>query len=260
MLTVQTHGDVTELRFSTWRSRLSGMRVSAFVTRGTLFDSGFPAASPALAQWLQGHPVEVAALTHYHEDHAGGAAALARLGVPLWLPDATRALVAAPPAVLFYRRFSWGSPVPLGAHAAGALPPDIEAIPTPGHTADHHVFWDPSTCTVFGGDLFIGVKVRIAHASENPRATSASLRRVIALAPRRFFDAHRGLLADPVALLTAKADWIDATVDWVERLAAQGFSDAHIARRVLGSDRFGRWYTGGDYTMENWVRGTRRHV
>ncbi|MDQ8153065.1 MAG: MBL fold metallo-hydrolase [Gemmatimonadota bacterium] len=259
MLTVLTHDDVTELRFSTWRSRLSRMRVSAFVTRGTLFDSGFPVATPALTQWLRRHPVQAAALTHHHEDHAGGACALAALAVPLWIPDAARALVTAPPRVLFYRRFSWGSPAPLGPYIAAALPLGIEAIPTPGHTADHHIFWDAGTGTVFGGDLFIGVKVRIAHASEDPRATSASLRRIVALAPRRFFDAHRGLLCNPAALLTAKADWIDAMVDRVEQLAAQGLSDADIARRVLGSDRLGRWYTAGDYTMENWVRGVRRH-
>jgi hypothetical protein len=45
-----------------------------------------------------------------------------------------------------------------------------------------------------------------------------------------------------------------------ERLIADCLDDATIARRVLGTDRFSRWYTGGDYTMGNWVRGLRSYA
>jgi glyoxylase-like metal-dependent hydrolase (beta-lactamase superfamily II) len=257
MLRIFHHDDVTELRFSSWRSRLSGMRVSAFVVRGVLVDSGFPSEALALARWARAHAVQGAALTHGHEDHAGGAPALARVGIPIWMSEGTRALVVAPKPIFFYRRFSWGAPEPLGASSPLELPAALEPIATPGHSADHHVLRDRETNTVFGGDLFIGVKVRVAHASEDPRATLASLRRVIALAPRRFFDAHRGLLDDPVPLLTAKADWMEATIAQCEALIADGFDDRTITRHVLGADRLGRWYTAGDYTMENWVRGVR---
>lgn len=257
MLHTLDHGDVTELRFTTWRSRLSRMRVSAFVVRGVLIDSGFPDAAADLARWLATHPVQGAALTHYHEDHAGGAATLAGRGVPLWMPPTTAPRVQRPAPVYFYRRFSWGSPRPLAAFAPFALPAPLVAVATPGHTDDHHAIWDPETRTVFGGDLFIGVKVRIAHATEDARSTAASLRRIIALAPRRYFDAHRGFLADPVPLLSAKADWMETTIGAAEALMAEGFDDATIARRLLGNDRLSRWYTSGDYTMENWVGGLR---
>jgi hypothetical protein len=60
-----------------------------------------------------------------------------------------------------------------------------------------------------------------------------------------------------VALLEAKAAWIEATAAQCDRLIADGLDDRAIARRVLGTDRLGRWYTAGDYTMENWVRGVR---
>lgn len=260
MLALTHHDDVTEVRFTSWRSRLSGMRVSAFIRRGVLIDSGFPTAAESVAQLAAARAIMGAVLTHYHEDHSGGAAALARRGIPLWMSDLTCPKVAQPAPIFFYRRFSWGSPEPVPAFTPFGLPSGLVAIATPGHSADHHVFWDDATRTVFGGDLFIGVKVRIAHDTEDARATSASLRRVIALGPRRFFDAHRGLLPNPVGLLTAKADWIDATIGEVERLIKDGLADAEIARRVLGSDRFGRWFTAGDYTMENWVRGIRRTV
>jgi glyoxylase-like metal-dependent hydrolase (beta-lactamase superfamily II) len=260
MIRTTAHGDVTQLEFTSWASRLSRMRVHAFAVRGVLIDSGFPALARTLAHWLRAHPVHGAALTHHHEDHAGGAAVLARLGVPLWMPELARAQVLAPAPIHFYRRFSWGTPEAFAACTPFTLPPELEAVPTPGHSADHHVIWDAQTRTVFGGDLFIGVKVRIAHASEDPRATAASLRRVIARGPRRYFDAHRGLLADPIAMLTAKAEWIEGTIRRAEQYIAEGLDDASVARRVLGDDRLGRWYTAGDYTMENWIRGVRRTV
>lgn len=234
------------------------MHVSAFVVRGVLIDSGFPLVAPELAQWVSAHPVHGAALTHYHEDHSGGAAALVQRGIPVWMSPLTQARVAAPAPIHFYRRFSWGMPTSLPAHEPFALPDGLEAIATPGHSEDHHALWDAQTGTVFGGDLFISVKVRIAHLAESARDTSASLRRIIARQPQRYFDAHRGLLANPVATLTAKADWIDTTIAHAEQLVAEGLDDSSIARRLLGTDRFGRWYTAGDYTMENWIRGVRR--
>jgi glyoxylase-like metal-dependent hydrolase (beta-lactamase superfamily II) len=260
MLTAFRHDDVTELRLASVRSRLSGMRVRAFVVRGVLIDAGFPTVASELVRWVAAHPMRGAALTHAHEDHAGGASALARLGVPLWMSERTRERLVTPAPVLWYRRFAWGSPVPLGDHRVLALPPELEAIATPGHSSDHHIIWDRETGTVFGGDLFIGVKVRLAHLTEDPYATVASLRRVIALAPRRYFDAHRGLLAHPVALLAAKADWMEATIAQCERLIAGGHDDASVARRALGADRIARWYTAGDYTKLNWVRGVRRSI
>jgi glyoxylase-like metal-dependent hydrolase (beta-lactamase superfamily II) len=258
MITSTVHDDVTQLEFTSVRSRLSGMRVSAFVVRNVMIDTGFPTSADALQRWVARHALAGAALTHYHEDHAGGASALGQLGVPLWMAEATRARLAAPAPVRFYRRFSWGTPRAVADFTPFALPAFLEAIPTPGHTADHHVFWDAETRTLFGGDLFIGVKVRIAGAAEDPRALADSLRRVIALQPLRFFDAHRGALHNPVARLAAKRDWMDEMIGQCERLFADGLDDATIARQVLGADRLGRLYTGRDYTMENWVRGVRR--
>jgi glyoxylase-like metal-dependent hydrolase (beta-lactamase superfamily II) len=165
--------------------------------------------------------------------------------------------VHAPKPIGFYRRFTWGSPEPMGAFVPLELPPALECIPTPGHSDDHHVVWDRDTGTVFGGDLFIGVKVRISHRSENPRAVVQSLRRVLALNPRRYFDAHRGLLDAPVEALIAKAEWLEATIGTIDALIAEGLEDAAIARRVLGRDWWNRTFTGGDYTMANFVHCVR---
>jgi glyoxylase-like metal-dependent hydrolase (beta-lactamase superfamily II) len=165
--------------------------------------------------------------------------------------------VRAPKPIGFYRRYTWGSPSPIGPSAPFAVPAGITCIPTPGHSDDHHVVWDTETGTVFGGDLFIGVKVRISHHTETPRALVQSLRRVIALQPARYFDAHKGLLAAPVEALNAKADWLEKTIESIDALLVRGLDDATIAGRVLGRDWWNRTFTGGDYTMANFVHAVR---
>lgn len=257
MLHTLTHDDVTELRFTTWRSRSMGFQVSAFVVRGVLIDSGFPGCASDLARYLAAAAPEGCVLTHYHEDHAGGAAAAARAGVPLWMDARTEERVRAPKPIGLYRRYTWGSPAPLGPFAAFALPAPFECIATPGHSDDHHIVWDRATGTVFGGDLFIGVKVRISHQTETPRSLVQSLRRVIDLQPSRYFDAHKGLLASPVQALTAKADWLERTIESIDALIVKGLDDATIAARVLGRDWWNRTFTGGDYTMANFVHCVR---
>ncbi len=257
VLTVIPHHDVTELRFSTWRSRSVGFRVRAFVVRGVLIDSGPPSGAAALARYIAASRPRGALITHFHEDHAGGVGALINADVPLWMDGRTAARVLTPPRIGFYRRYTWGSPTPARPHAAFELPDALTAIATPGHSEDHHVVWDSATGTLFGGDLFIGVKVRGAHRSEQPRALVQSLRQVMALAPARLCDAHRGLVTNPVPLLAAKAAWMERTLDAIDTRIARGEADAAIARAVLGHDKLARWFTGGDYTMANFVAAAR---
>lgn len=235
-----------------------GFRVSAFLVRGVLVDTGFPDAAGALAQFIGTARLDGCLVTHFHEDHSGGVAAVARAGVPVWMDARTAERVRQPARIGFYRRYTWGSPAPLGAFTPYTPPGALECIATPGHSDDHHAVWDRETGALIGGDLFIGVKVRGSHANEQPRRLVRSLRQVIALRPQRLFDAHRGLVENPVELLTAKADWLERTIATIDALIIAGLDDSAIARRVLGNDWFSRVFTAGDYTMRNLVRSVRR--
>ncbi|MDP1889419.1 MAG: MBL fold metallo-hydrolase [Gemmatimonadaceae bacterium] len=231
--------------------------MSAFLVRGVLVDTGFPDAAGALARYVATARPDGCLVTHFHEDHSGGVAAVARAGVPVWMDARTADRVRRPKRIGFYRRYTWGSPSPVGAFTPFTPPASLECIATPGHSDDHHAVWERETGTLFGGDLFIGVKVRGSHASEQPRTLVRSLRQAITLRPQRLFDAHRGLVANPVALLTAKADWLEQTIASIDALIAEGLRDTVIARRVLGNDWFNRAFTVGDYTMRNLVRSAR---
>jgi glyoxylase-like metal-dependent hydrolase (beta-lactamase superfamily II) len=235
-------------------SRAVGYDVSAYLYRGVLVDTGYPLAAPEVERLLAERRPAGVAVTHRHEDHAGNVELVARLGVPLLAAPATLDAVRRAERIGFYRRVIWGPPPALVSTVTPFEPEGLALVPTPGHSPDHHVLWDAATDTVFGGDLFLGVKVRVAHPWEDPRQIAASVRRVAALRPRRLFDAHRGAVADPVAALLAKADWIEETVAAIERRAAAGWSARAVCREVLGREDLAAWISRGDYSRLNFVR------
>ena len=143
--------------------------------------------------------------------------------------------------------------MPEGLERGHVGEPALVLVHTPGHSADHHVVWDADREHLFGADLFLGVKVRVLAPWEDPRVHAASLRATIALRPKRLFDAHRGLIMDPIGALTAKADWIEGTVATIERRLAEGWSQGAIAREVLGREGSLRLLTGGEYSRKNFV-------
>jgi glyoxylase-like metal-dependent hydrolase (beta-lactamase superfamily II) len=229
--------------------------VSAYVLRGVLVDTGFPRARRDLLGAIEALPLRGVVVTHWHEDHAGNLPVLASRGIPALLhPDCERQLRARP-AIRSYRRLVWGRTPRLSTPLLPFDPAPLRLLHTPGHTADHQVVWDPERGIVAGGDLYLGVKVRIAHSHESPRALLASLRSVAALEPRLLLDAHRGVMERPAAALRAKVDWMEETIGEVERLAAQGVSEREIARRVLGREDVVGVASFGEYSKRSLVCG-----
>jgi glyoxylase-like metal-dependent hydrolase (beta-lactamase superfamily II) len=259
MLTVERHSDVTALHFTTWRSRTIDYSVRAFVIGETLIDTGFPSVGGDLSTWLDSARITGVVVTHYHEDHAGNVESLARRGLPIAMAPATEHHLRHLVPIGWYRRFCWGTPTPLRAAFAPFAPAGLDLIHTPGHSDDHHIVWHAETGTLFGADLFLGVKVRVAHPAEREdvRAQVASLERAIALQPARYFDAHRGLVPNPAAQLTAKRDWMVETIAQIDAAIANGAPDHEIVRAVFGGEDRMDLFTNGDYARRNFVASLR---
>jgi ribonuclease/clavin/mitogillin len=259
MLALSTAHGVTRLHLSSGLGRALGYTVSAYHAHGVLVDSGFPGAAAAVRQWLAAERPRAVVVTHAHEDHGGNVAAAAALGIPVVAGRVTLARLRAPKPLPLYRRAVWGSPAPLpadaGVEAHAALDEaGLRLLAAPGHAADHSVLWDEQRGHLFGGDLFLGVKVRIAHPEEDPRVLARTLRWVSDLEPAVLLDAHRGPLVAPVPLLRAKADWLEHTVGEMERLADAGLDEREIRRRVLGREPLVAVGSHGDYGKLNLVR------
>lgn len=257
MLEIEKLDDVTRVVMSTALTRGAGYTASAFLTRGVMIDLGFPAIWGELQKWIDITRPSGAILTHHHEDHAGNAEMAARRSLPLAAAPHTFALLRENAPIELHRCIIWGKPHRLVSPVTPLASDKLSLIATPGHTADHHVVWDAERGTLFAGDLFLGVKVRALHRHEDPRRTASSVRAAAALSPERMFDSHRGLVANPVALLLAKADWIDTTIAAIERRLAAGWSDRATTRDVLGREDAVYYVTKGALSKINFVRAVR---
>ncbi len=238
-------------------SRAVGYEASAYLVRGVLVDTGCPSAASEMRGFLDRTAVRGVAVTHWHEDHAGNLGMLLERGIPVMVATSTVDALRAAGRIPLYRRVVWGRfTPPIGEHEA-FTDDALSLISTPGHTADHHVVWDSETGTVFGGDLFLGVRVKAAHHGEDPRTLVTSLRRIAALDPERLFDGHRGLVDRPAEQLRAKADWIEETVATIEGLFDRGWSDRRIRRAILGREELAGYFSGGGVSRLNLVRSVR---
>jgi endoribonuclease LACTB2 len=258
MLQLETYDDVTRIHMFTSVSRSIGYSVSAYLVRGTLIDVGFPAVGHEVATLLDQVRPEGVLITHHHEDHAGNVELVARRALPLAAAEQTLVALRTPESIGLYRRVIWGAPGALATPVRRFESDALTLVHTPGHSQDHHVVWDAERETVFAGDLFLGVKVRVAHPAEEPRQLARSLRAVAALKPKRMFDAHRGLVPKPVDALLAKADWLEATIAAVETRIARGWRDRPIARDVLGREELAHYVSLGKMSRINFVRAVRR--
>ena len=239
---------VTRLRLRSWQGRLVGYEVSAYMLRGVLVDTGCAHGGRELAVTLNMVKPRAAVVTHWHEDHAGNAAMLAARGLPLRMHPACEATLRTRPAIAAYRHFVWGQSARLVAPLIDADVAPLAVLELPGHAPDHLAVWDAERRILVSGDLFLGVKVRVAHRHESPRLLVASLRAAAALEPRVLLDAHRGPVTDATAKLRAKMAWLGETIEAIDARHAMGDAPRAIARSVLGREASVGYVSGGEYS------------
>jgi endoribonuclease LACTB2 len=250
--------DIELIRLRSWRSAAMGYSVFVFLVRDQLIDTGFPGARRAVARLLDERRPRGVVVTHQHEDHAGNVDLVARRGTPIAMARATEdALRAGEASVGLYRRACWGAMAPLRGAIEAYEPSGLELLPTPGHSPDHHAVWDAERETLFSGDLFLGVKVRVARPMEDPRALAESARRAAELRPRRLLDAHRGIVPNGADALRAKAAWLEEAIGAIDERIARGWSDRAITRAVLGREDLVYAVSRGDLSRLNFVRAVR---
>ena len=259
-LDLERFGDVVRVRMSSVGSRAAGMDVSAYVVRGIMIDAGFHRARHDLLAAAESLGVRGAIITHWHEDHAGNVQALAEAGIPILARRDTAGILRAPPHIQLYRRVCWGVPPALSSQFAEPAVGELACVHTPGHSIDHQVVWDAESRTLFSGDLWLGIRARILHATEDPYRIVESLRVARDLGPERMFDAHRGFVDNPVAAIDAKIEWLSETMTTIAQMIRAGGSDDDILRRVLGGEELAGYVSAGDYSRRNLVKAVRHRV
>lgn len=255
-LTVHEHGGGTELVFS--RIPAARDQVAAWYVRNVLVDAGGAHTAGALEEWLQARRLDALLLGHHHEDHSGGAAFLARRGVPVHGSRGTAARLRRPGHVPDYRARLWGQRVALRVRPPVDLP--LEAVPLPGHSPDQLGYFDRETGWLFSGDLILRRRQQIAMPGEDPWAMIDSLRRVLRLAPAALATSHRGLIPEPGPVLREQLDYLELLASRIGHLRGLGLSIDAIVRELFGGEPTlpgagitWQQLSGGEFSSRRWV-------
>lgn len=238
-------------------------RVAVWYVPGdrVLVDAGGALTAGELIGWLRERPpVDAAFLGHWHEDHSGGASALAAAGIELHAGRATGRRLERPPAIPEYRARLWGGiervrvrPIPAGG--------PLLAVPLPGHAPDQVGYLHEPTGVLFSGDLALRRDQRIGMPGEDPWASMASIRHALALWPDALATSHRGLLADYRPYLESQLAYLEDLADRILGARDRGLSVGAIVAELFGGEEprpggGGTWrdYSGGEFSTARWVR------
>jgi ribonuclease/clavin/mitogillin len=255
-LVVNDHGGGIELAFS----RFPALRdqVAAWYVRSLLVDAGGAHTASALEAWLEGRRLDALLLGHHHEDHSGGAGAIARHGVPVFGSRGTAARLRRPGRVPEYRARLWGQRIPLRVRPPVGLP--LEPVMLPGHSPDQLGYFDRESGWLYSGDLVLRRHQQIAMPGEDPWAMIDSLRRVLKLAPVALATSHRGLLVDPATLLHEQLDYLEHLAGEIAQLRRSGLNVDPIVRSLFGGEQrlpgmqtTWRKASGGEFSSRRWV-------
>ena len=163
-----------------------------------------PGHVQALLDAVAGESVEAILVSHTHRDHSPGAR---------HLREATGAPVMAAGPHVAARPLQTGETNRLDASADHDFKPDevladgtqftigdvtLEAVATPGHTANHLAFSMPEAGILFSGDHVMAWSTTIVAPPDGAMGDyMASLERLLAREERLYLPAHGGPVADP---------------------------------------------------------------
>ncbi len=172
MLETEEYGPVTQIKMGREMDGRVLYRVAAYLVDGLLIDTGCRHTAEELLNCLKNKDVSKVFITHYHEDHIGGAALLQQeLGLNVWAPPQSIPLIEKTHKLFPYQELVWGYPDPFEALpvAENELRTDhyrFEMVEAPGHSEDHVVLIEPSNGWCFSGDLFVSEKIKVIRPEE----------------------------------------------------------------------------------------------
>lgn len=159
--------------------------------KGLLLDTGCPNTVGESLGFLRNAKLNIEAilLTHYHEDHSGGAYFFKEeFGVDVFAPSKSLEILSNPSGIPVYRQIVWGQPKPVEAKALEEEmhfnQVTLDVIDTPGHSFDQVSFLVDNI--LFTGDLIANPKPVIAKRDEDYIDLIESLKTVVEL------DFHKG--------------------------------------------------------------------
>ncbi len=271
MIHVEQHGPVTALRMA--RSFLGRPLywTAAYWVDGLLIDAGPRCTGDELVRALERLPVKQVAVTHGHEDHIGGLAAIrARYpDIPIYVARRTLPTVEEPARLdlHFYRRLVWGRPRPVANLTVLDEVGDVVRTPsytlrvieTPGHSPDHVSFYEPAQRWLFCGDAFIGGLDRSWAPECDLFGVISSLHTLDSLRPERLFPGSGTVRRTPRPEIHEKIAYLTRLSAEVAKLDAAGFTIPAMVDSLFQREPPMRFWTAGHYSAANLIEACRSY-
>jgi glyoxylase-like metal-dependent hydrolase (beta-lactamase superfamily II) len=185
--------------------------INAFLVEDVLIDAGTRHSGPKIVKQLQGHKVNIHALTHAHPDHQGASHELCEnLGVPFWVgehdadaaenPELIRQRQPSNAMARFYIRIFMGPGHPVDRRLQeGDEVGGFKVLDVPGHSAGHLAFWREGDRVLILGDVLAnidqltgipGLHEPKPYLTPDPEQNRRSARRLAELEPKLVLFGH----------------------------------------------------------------------
>ncbi|MEZ4705952.1 MAG: MBL fold metallo-hydrolase [Caldilineaceae bacterium] len=271
MIHLEQHGPVVAIRMARALFARPIYWTAAYWVDGLLIDTGPSCTANELLRALGQLPVEQVVLTHSHEDHIGGLAAVRQRFPTARIYAAQRALstIQQPERLQLqlYRRLLWGIP---------QATPDVMAldeidnqirtsnyllrvVETPGYSLDHISLFEPHQRWLFCGDAYMEGKDEAWTPEFNMFGIVSSLRTLASLRPEKLFSGSGTVHRTPQPELHAKIRQLVTLAREVARLELIGLSAAEIVACLFKEESRLAFLTRGHFSAQNLVEACRAY-
>lgn len=211
------------------------LNVYCFEVDGVLIDTGSQTLLKEFNPFFLNADVDQVVITHFHEDHTGGAAFLQKeYELPIYMNEITIEECAEKAKYPLYRKLFWGNRRPFQAQPIGesftSRNATWDVIDTPGHAKDHLSFLNKETGQLFSGDLYVHPHTKVILREESVPTIIHSIEKVLTYDFGELFCCHAGYVKDGRKALTNKLHYLKELEENVLSLQKKGYNEQEIQK------------------------------